>query len=183
MTATIQAPQTFMGYKANNDSNLTNIRDLLVEHSMNYNVVKVPALIEWEGETREAGNQFHLVQENNGEVLSGATVTKTYRPMTPGDIADDFQFFVDQGYAHPFSAFRTRNGVECIALLLDPNLFPGSSDTYHGFILGQNRQGNKGATGSLFVQRKICSNGMMGWAKESHFSVAHRGEIGRAPSR
>lgn len=176
MTQTQTIPTTFMGYKANNDRGLTSISELLEEHDMSYGVEKVPATYNWQGDTRTADNEFHLVRSDNGQCLSGQTVTKTYSILTPGDIADDFQWFVDSGYASPFSAFRTSNGVECVALLLNTDLFPGVNG-YSGFILGQNRQGQAGAKGSLFVWRQICSNGMMGWGKEGSFSIAHRGEV------
>jgi hypothetical protein len=176
MNTIAQIPTSFMGYKANADENMTSIRDLLTEQGMDYGVDKVQATYPWDGVTRQAENEFHLVRTDNGKNLSSATVTKTYKVLTPGNIADDFQWFVDQGYARPFSAFTTSTGVETIALVLDPNLFQGVNG-YTGFILGQNRQGNKGATGSLFVYRQVCSNGMMGWAKDASFSIAHRGDV------
>jgi len=173
-TATI--PTTFMGYKANADENMTSIRDLVAENDMDYGVDKVQSTYDWDGVSRKADNEFHLCRSDNGENLSNQTVTKTYKTLTPNDIADDFQWFVDQGYARPFSAFTTSTGVETIALLLDPDLFQGIND-FAGFILGQNRQGQKGAKGQLFLYRKICANGMMGWARQAGFSIAHRGNV------
>jgi len=181
MTQTTEIPTTFMGYPANAADGIT-LRELLQEQDMDYGVEKADATYRWgtddEGDPihRQAANEFHLVRSDNGDCLSRATVTKTYKVLTPGDIADDFQWFVDAGYARPFSAFRTGNGGECIALVLDPELFEGVNG-YTGFILGSNRQGQEGAKGSLFVYRQVCSNGMMGWAKDSSFSISHRGDV------
>lgn len=176
MTQTAQIPKTFMGYKANADENLTSLRDLVSENDMAYGIEKVQATYTFDGQARNAENQFNLCRNDNGDCLSGATVTKTYKALTPNDIADDFQFFVDGGYARPFAAFTTSTGIETVALVLNPDLFPGING-FTGFILGQNRQGQTGAKGSLFVYRQICSNGMMGWGREGSFSIAHRGNV------
>jgi hypothetical protein len=175
-TQTPAIPTTFMGYKANADASLTQISELLEQQNMAYGVTKVPATYSWDGAVRSADNEFHLCNADNGDCLSGQTVTKTYKVLTPSDIAADFQWFVDQGYARPFSAFTTSTGIETVALVLNPDLFSGVNG-YTGFILGQNKQGQKGATGSLFVYRQVCSNGMMGWAKDASFSIAHRGNV------
>lgn len=175
MTQTAQIPATFMGYKANADSNIS-LRDLVAENDMAYGIEKVQASYTFNGVLRNAENQFNLCRNDSGDCLSGATVTKTYKALTPNDIADDFQFFVDGGYASPFAAFVTSTGIETVALVLNPDLFPGING-YTGFILGQNRQGQTGAKGSLFVYRQVCANGMMGWAKSGQFSIAHRGNV------
>jgi hypothetical protein len=176
MTTATKIPTSFMGYKANADENMTSIRDLVAENDMNYGVDKVQATYKWDGKERISENQFQLCRNDNGNDLSNQTVTKTYKVLTPNDIADDFQWFVDQGYARPFSAFTTSTGIESIALILDPDLFQGVNG-YTGFILGQNRQGQVGAKGQLFVYRQVCKNGMMGWAKEAGFSISHRGDV------
>jgi hypothetical protein len=174
-TTDAKIPTTFMGYKANADDGIS-LRDLVAQQDMAYGITKIQAQYQFDGNTRDAENQFNLCRDDNGDCLSGATVTKTYKALTPNDIADDFQWFVDGGYARPFSAFTTSTGIETIALVLNPDLFQGING-YTGFILGQNKQGNVGAKGSLFVYRQVCSNGMMGWAKDGSFSIAHRGNV------
>ena len=167
-------PTSFMGYKANNDRNLTSCRELVQEHGLGYGVEKAQAIYTFQDGFEQAGNEFHLINSSTGKCLSTSTVGKDYKILTPNDLADDFQWFVDAGYATPFSAFRTANGRECLALMLNPDLFEDNGHT--GFILGTNRQGLESAIGQLFLWRKICSNGMMGWAKQSRFTVRHMGE-------
>lgn len=166
------------------------IRDLeqfVREGNCWYRVQKSPALIARTG-LDEGGNpveicspvrnQFHLVRDDDGQVVSNSTVTNQYGIISPPDIVDLIRGFCDEGFATPDAAFTLYDGQsEVISLRLDfeEPIDGDESDPWIHFLCVQNYHGTGKLRGKLTSTRPVCHNTVTAaFAGGADFALPHR---------
>jgi hypothetical protein len=151
---------------------------MLEAQDMSYTATKVRAI---HPVSHDPLNQFHICRGNDGPVISTSTVSSSYDPLSPSNMAEQLQPFVEQGWAVPDYAFTRKNGsVEVVALKLDEAGFDSdledkTGDSFKWWLVAQNHHSNGAAFASVYGERLICKNGMVSIANQTKFSIHHRG--------
>jgi hypothetical protein len=173
-----------------NTEGIADLRELLAAREMNYDVFTTPSFVHpWVDKANQedpkgwkvpVSDEFHLRRDSDGKIVSTQTVSGKYSPLSPTNLVDEMEFFVQEGLATPEAAFTIKDGTyEYVALRIADKetkvLESQTGERYDLYLVGENIHGNGAARASLFGERVNGRSGMIAFGRSGGFKVIHRG--------
>lgn len=158
--------------------------------AMTYDVLKEQAVrIGADGTVIQIPNQFNLVRNDDGKVISPSTVSSKYGVMQPKKIISLLEVMVEQGYAKPANAFTLYEGqTEVFSIQLRnpagefaPEHFDGdpTSKGWNVFFTMRNPHGGTGNVEGIVTGHRLDCHNMVtaAFAAGADFKIRHTSEV------